>query len=333
MLQIGEQRREDYCTKATTVDPDLETDCPTWNAFLLRVMGGDQTMVDYLQRVCGYCCTGVTTEHVLFFCHGTGANGKSTFAGVLLGILGTGPTGYAAVAPLSTFTASQHEQHPTDLAMLRAVRLVVAQETEEGHAWALSRIKMMTGGDPITARFMRQDFFTYSPQFKVMILGNHKPALHNVDEAIRRRVHLIPFTVTIPKAERDPKLPEKLKAEYPAILGWMLRGWEAWQGQGLAPPPKVLAASSAYFSDEDTIGTWIAECCDTGTSAYATLQELYPSWKNFAETRGEWVGPSKRLAKALDARPALVREMDGTTRRAGWRGLRVRRTAPAGNRT
>jgi P4 family phage/plasmid primase-like protien len=254
MIQLREQRREDFCTKATTVDPDLHADCPLWKNFLRRIMDNDQSLIDYLQRVCGYCCTGITDEHVIFFAHGGGANGKSTFASALLGILGVGPEGYAAVAPISTFLASQTDQHPTDMAMLRGARLVVAHETEEGRAWAISKIKMMTGGDLITARFMRQDFFTYSPQFKVLILGNHKPALHRVDEATRRRVHLIPFTVTIPEAERDPKLSEKLKAEYPAILGWMLHGCEAWQDMGLAPPTKVLDASSAYFADEDTIG-------------------------------------------------------------------------------
>jgi P4 family phage/plasmid primase-like protien len=181
----------------------------------------------------------------------------------------------------------------------------------------------MTGGDPITARFMRQDFFTYTPKFKVMILGNHKPAMHHVDEATRRRVHLIPFTVTIPEAERDPKLPEKLKAEYPAILGWMLEGSEKWQGLGLAPPAKVRAASSAYFTDEDTIGAWIAECCDTGMQFHATLKTLYASWKAFAEARGEFVGSSKALAKALDARSGLKRHNDihNTT---GWYGLTVK---------
>src|SRR5262249_16773532 len=155
---------------------------------------------------------------------------------------------------------------------------------------------------------MRQDFFTYIPRFKIMILGNHKPAMHHVDEATRRRVHLIPFTVTIPEAERDPKLPEKLKAEYSAILRWMLHGCENWQDTGLAPPAKVLAASSAYFADEDTIGRWIAECCDTGKDFYETLKALYTSWKAFAEAHGEFVGSAKALAKALDARSELRRQ-------------------------
>jgi P4 family phage/plasmid primase-like protien len=320
---LREQCRDDYCTKATTVDADLEADCPLWKEFLLRIMGSDQTMVEYLQRVCAYSLTGLVTEHVLFFCYGTGANGKSTFANVLSGILGTGPAGDAAVAPISTFTASHSEQHPTDLAMLRGVRLVIAQETEQGRSWAASKLKMMTGGDPITARFMRQDFFTYQPQFKIMILGNHKPSLHNVDEAIRRRIHLIPFTVTIPEAQRDPKLPEKLQTEYPAILGWMIRGCDEWQRTGLAPPQTVLAATSAYLADEDTLGSWIAECCTLGQQHYATLADLFSSWRQWAEVNSEWVGPRKELAKQMDGRQGLHRQMQSGTKRAGWRGIMV----------
>src|SRR4051812_48000025 len=148
---IRPNRPDDYCTKQTMVTPDLNAECVLWKKFLLRVMGGDQEMVDYLQRVCGYCLTGLTTEHVVFFGWGTGANGKSTFANVLTSIMGTGPSGYAAIAPISTFTASHTDQHPTDLAGLRGARLVIAQETEENRSWALSKIKMMTGGDPISA--------------------------------------------------------------------------------------------------------------------------------------------------------------------------------------
>jgi putative DNA primase/helicase len=317
-------RREDYCTKSTTVDADQDAECPEWERFLHRIMDGDADMVAYLRRVCGYCLTGEVNEHVLFFLWGTGANGKSTFANVLLGILGTGPSGYAAVAPMSTFTASRSDQHPTDLAMLRAVRVVVAHETEEGRSWAISKLKMMTGDDLITARFMRQDFFTYKPQFKVMILGNHKPSLHNVDEATRRRFHLIPFTVTIPKAEQDRRLGEKLKAEYPAILHWMIQGCADWDEQGLAPPAKVLAATDAYLLNEDSIAAWMSECCQLGPQHYATLVELFASWRMWAENSGERIGSRKQLAKQLDVRAGLTRHRQGRTGRDGWEGIGLR---------
>ena len=324
MVLVREHRKEDYCTKATTVGADFDADCPLWRAFLLRIMGDDQPMVDYLQRVCGYMLTGLVSEHALFFGHGAGANGKSTFSSVLLGILGTGPSGYAAVAPISTFTASQHEQHPTDLAMLQGVRCVIAYETEEGRSWDISKIKMMTGGDPITARFMRQDFFTYAPRFKILILGNHKPVLHNVDEATRRRFHLIPFTVTIPEAERDPKLPEKLRAEYPAILAWMIQGCEEWQRSGLAPPSTVREATDRYLHDEDNVSAWISERCTLDKNGYATLLALFTSWKAWAEANNERVGTAKNLAKALDTRPELNRHNQPGTKRAGWQGIKLK---------
>ena len=159
--------------------------------------------------------TGITREHALFFGHGTGANGKSVFVSTVAGMMGN----YHRSAPIETLTASSSDRHPTDLAGLRGARLVTAVETEEGRRWAESKIKALTGGDMIAARFMRQDFFEYTPQFKLMIAGNHKPGLRSVDEAIRRRFHLIPFTVTIPPEERDLELGDKLKGECPTCVG------------------------------------------------------------------------------------------------------------------
>jgi putative DNA primase/helicase len=322
-IQPREHRREDYCTKTTSVDADFSADCPIWKKFLQRIMDNDQEMVDYIQRFCGDCLTGRIIEHVLVFLCGVGRNGKTTFANVLLGILGTGPEGYAAQAPISTFLASQSEQHPTDLAMLQGKRCVVATETEQGRAWATNKIKMMTGGDLITARFMRQDFFTYSPQFKIVILGNHKPVLLNVDVAMRERLHLVPFNVVIPEGERDPQLPEKLKAEYPAILAWMVKGYEQWREKGLAPPEKVRAATRSYFATEDNVGNWIGDACVLDKEGYATLKNLYASWKAWCGNSGiRDPGASKQLAKALDARPELTRK-ENNNGQAGWTGIRV----------
>jgi putative DNA primase/helicase len=220
-LQSGEEyapRREDYCTKITAVAP-ANVAIPRWHAFLDKITDGDPKLQHYLRRFAGYCMTGDTGEHVMFFLYGTGANGKSVFINTLRSIWGD----YACVAPMTAFMASHIDQHPTDLAMLRCVRLVVAQETEVGRQWAEAKIKSITGGDPITARFMRQDFFTYIPQFKLVVVGNHKPGLRNIDEAIRRRMHLVPFTVSIPPEARDKQLFDKLKSEWPGILKWVPR--------------------------------------------------------------------------------------------------------------
>ena len=205
---------------------------PAVDAFLDRITADNAELQGFLQRYIGYCCTGFTTEHVFVFAYGTGANGKSTFINTIARILGD----YATVADMSTFITSNTERHPTDLAKLRGARLVVAQETQKGRRWDETKIKALTGGDKITARFMRQDFFDFVPTFKLFICGNHKPRLGSVDEAMRRRLLLVPFTVQIPPAERDPRLAEKLKAEWPAILRWCLEGCLEWQRVGLAPP-------------------------------------------------------------------------------------------------
>lgn len=157
---------------------------------------------------------------------------------------------------------SNHDRHPTDLAGLRGARLVTAVETEEGRRWAESRIKSLTGGEKISARFMRQDFFEFLPQFKLIIAGNHKPGLRSVDEAIRRRFNLIPFTITIPPSERDELLPERLKAELPGILAWMIRGCTDWLERGLSPPQMVTEVTAAYLESEDAVAAWIEDCAD-----------------------------------------------------------------------
>lgn len=287
---------EDYCTKITDVAPGGE--CPAWESFLQRVTGENDELIAFLQRMCGYALTGVTREHALFFLYGTGANGKSVFIGTVASILGD----YHATAPIETFTASQSERHPTDLAGLRGARAVTSVETEEGRRWAEAKLKALTGGDKISARFMRQDFFEFWPQFKLVIAGNHKPGLRSVDEAIRRRLNLVPFAVTIPAQERDLLLAEKLRAEGPGILQWMIDGCLAWQANGLQPPEAVKAATASYLEAEDSTAAWIDESCDRDPNAWIARGELFQSWSAWATKAGEFVGTQKKLIHALEDR-------------------------------
>src|SRR5262245_3145121 len=282
-LRTGKMRKhraDDYITRMTAVAPAGA--CPLWHAFLDRITGGDKALQEYLQRVCGYALTGLTREHALFFLYGTGANGKGTFINTTAGILDD----YHRTAPIETFTVAYLDRHPTDLAGLRGARLVTATETEEGRHWAEAKIKTLTGGDTISARFMRQDFFEYTPQFKLMISGNHKPGLRSVDEAIRRRFNLLPFTVTIPEHERDKELGEKLKAERAGILQWMIKGCLDWQERGLVPPDAVTAATAAYLAAQDSFSSWLDECCDRDPNAWERSVTLFASWKTFAERGG-----------------------------------------------
>jgi putative DNA primase/helicase len=177
----------------------------------------------------------------------------------------------------------------------------MAIETEDGRCWAEAKIKSLTGGDRIAARFMRQDFFEYVPQFKLVVAGNHKPGLRNTDEAMRRRIHMIPFAVTIPESERDHKLSEKLRTEYPGILQWAIAGCLAWQREGLNPPAIVREATEGYLAAEDTLGRWIEECCTTAPRAWTVGADLFADWRKWCQQAGEFVGSRKRFAQQMEA--------------------------------
>ncbi len=307
-------RPDDYLTKLTAVGPGGR--CPTWHGFLDRVTGGDRELQAFLQRMAGYAITGMTSAHALFFLYGTGANGKSVFINALAGILAD----YHRSAPMDTFTDSKSDRHPTDLAMLHGARLVTAVETEEGRRWAESRIKALTGGDKIAARFMRQDFFEFTPAFKLLIAGNHKPGLRSIDEAIRRRFNLVAFAVTIPPNERDVALGETLKAEWPGILAWMIDGCAEWQRRGLDPPAIVTEATAAYLEAEDALAAWIDEACTRDPNAWASSAELFSSWKAWADRSGEFIGTIRRFTQTLEAHGFISqRKMNGR----GFIGLRV----------
>ncbi len=274
-------RPGDMMTRTTAVSPSTAAPPDRWLAFLNQATGKDDELIGFLQRWCGYCLTGDTREHALLFGYGPGGNGKSVFLNTVSRIMGD----YAAVAAMDTFTASQGDKHPTDLAMLRGARLVCATETEEGRAWAESRIKQMTGGDPVSARFMRQDFFTYRPQFKLTIIGNHKPVLRNVDEAARRRFNIVPFT-------RKPDVPDreleaKLEAEWPAILAWMIKGCLAWQRDGLTKPTAVAEATADYFDAQDVFGQWAEERCIRDPSLAERPGKLLADFNAWAGRNGE----------------------------------------------
>ncbi len=194
---------------------------------------------------------------------------------------------YAKTAPMETFTVSQSARHPTDMAMLQGARMVFAQETESGRAWANSRIKSLTGGDPISARYMRQDFFTFTPKFKLLISGNHMPKLKNVDEAMLRRLYLLAFSQNFKDKGRDPHLAETLKHEFEGILQWIVGGATACENQGSAPPPIVQDATRIYFEEEDVFQQRLSECWVQEVDAYTKPTELFASYKNFTDRMNE----------------------------------------------
>jgi putative DNA primase/helicase len=311
-----EHRRSEHITKITVAGPG--GNCPLWLRFLCRITGGDSELQSFLQRMIGYALTGSTREHALFFLYGSGANGKSVFLSTLSVLLAD----YAKTTPASSFTASTSEQHPTDLAGLRGARFVTAIETEDGARWAEAKIKSLTGGDKIAARFMRCDFFEFLPEFKLVIAGNHRPALRSVDEAIRRRLYLVPFTVTIPQEERDPRLGEKLRAEFPGILSWAIQGCLAWQRDGLNPPALVRIATTDYLAAEDAVGRWLEDCCITGGTYWTAGAALFSDYQAWSERTGERAMSQKRLTQTLESR-GFVQERTSAARGFAGIGLRV----------
>lgn len=279
---ISPHDRSLYMTKITAVSPERGT-APIWSKFLSRVLHDDADLIGFVQRIFGYGLTGHTREHALFFFYGMGRNGKGTAVNTIASIMGP----YAATAQASIFMQSQFERHSTDMAMLQGARMVNASELDEGQAWAEAKIKSLTGGDPITARFMRQDNFTFLPQFSLIISGNHKPKIKNLDEAMRARLNLIPFTVQIPATERDPALPEKMKAEWPQILQWVIDGAVAWARNGLQRPQSVIDATAEYFVEQDKLGDWISENCNVGDGLKYKSSDLFKDWLTYAREHNE----------------------------------------------
>ncbi|WP_298813194.1 phage/plasmid primase, P4 family [uncultured Sphingomonas sp.] len=307
-------------SKATTVAPAPGQ--PTrWLDFLMQSTGQDALMVEFLQRVLGYMLTGLTIEQALFFIYGDGGNGKGVFINVSSRIMGD----YAVTTAMETFTASRNEQHPTGLAMLRGARMATASETEQGRPWAESRIKQATGGDVISARFMRQDFFSYVPEFKLLIIGNFHPVLHTVDDAMKRRFNIIPFTrkPDVP----NPHLEQELEEEFPQILSWMIEGCLKWQQDGLRRPEAVIGATADYFQDQDVFGQWLEEFCETGPGCAATSQELFHNWTLFAEDMGEEPGTMKGFGGLMSKRGFVSARATSGNRSRFWKGLKLQTVA------
>ena len=317
---LREAQAEDYITMSAAVVPAApDTPAPIWMRHLERITAGNIELQQYLQRFFGYALTGSIREHAFGFGHGGGANGKGVTLNTIQSILGD----YAITIPTEMLMVSQGDRHPTDLARLRGVRLAIGSETEEGKRWAESKIKALTGGDPIAARFMRQDFFEFEPRFKLFVVGNHRPSLRGIDEAMRRRLHLVPFTVTIPEGERDHDLPEKLRGEGPAILRWCIDGCLAWQQEGLNPPDIVRAATEDYLDSEDAMSLWIEESTTPDVDAWEASGALFASWKRWAEAAGEYVGSQKRFSATLQERGFTPKREPGTGLR-GYLGLRLK---------
>jgi putative DNA primase/helicase len=280
---VKENERDDFCTKVINVVHDPSAECPLFMKFLDRIMDGSEPLKKFVQRAIGYSLSGSTKEQCFFIAHGSGANGKSTLLNLVRDMMGD----YALNIPMDTLmTKSKGGGIPNDIARLRGARMVTAAEGEAKQKLAESLVKQLTGGDAMTARFLFQEFFDFTPAMKIWLATNFKPQVTGEDQALWRRIHLIPFKVVIPPEDRDGDLPEKLKAEMPGILNWAIEGAIEWVNGGLLPPKEVKAATSDYQSEMDGF----AEFCNTmiiqAPGENTKKSELYDAFCGWCEEEG-----------------------------------------------
>ncbi|MCH7577241.1 MAG: hypothetical protein IH822_05550 [Chloroflexi bacterium] len=293
--ELREHKRGHLITKLAPVTYGLKAACPRWLSFLDRIMDGNGALIDYIQKAIGYTLTGDVSEQVLFFQHGTGANGKSTLSETVLALLGD----YGKQAAPGLLTVKRGETHPTEIADLAGARFVTSVEVDEGRRLAEALTKWLTGGDRVKARHMRQDFFEFAPTHKLWLSANHKPTVLGADLAVWRRIRLIPFNVVIPESEQDRTLPAKLKAELPGILNWALEGCLLWQQDGLNPPKEVRAATAEYREEQDVIAPFLKDRCILGGDKEATATALYDAYRRWCGDNGEKPMSQRRFGNRL----------------------------------
>lgn len=305
--------RRHLLTRLAPVVYDPRAECPTWLAFLTRIMADDDELIGFLQRAIGYSLTDDTSEQVLFLLHGNGQNGKSKMLEAIEGVVGD----YGMQTPTTTLMAKRDNNIPNDVARLKGARFVKAIETDEGHALAESLVKQMTGGDMLSARFMRGEWFDFRPSFKLWLAANHLPTIRGNDDGIWRRIRYIPFEVQIPEDERDNQLGEKLKAEYPGILAWAVQGCLLWQCDGLKPPEKVTRATSAYRETMDRFSAFLEDCCVLTKNATVSAKRLRAAYEQWCADNGEHPKNQTWFGLQLQRRGA-IKDKNGTV---SYRGI------------
>ena len=315
--ELAPHSRDSMITKLAPTEYDPSAQCPNWLAFLDRVMDGNQGLIDFLQRAIGYSMTGITTEHCLFVLYGTGRNGKSTFLNTFLGLMGD----YAHKAPPDLLMIHSWESHPTERALLHGIRYAPAIETQLGRYMDEAIMKELTGGDPVVARRMREDFWQFDATHHLWMATNHKPMIRGTDLATWSRIKLTPFLVTIPPEEQDKSLMDKLRLEWPAIAAWGVQGCLHWQEQGLMEPPEVRRATSEYRDEMDVLGDFLTDRCQEDAGARSTAKELYDSYQAWTRASGEKTITKRNFGERLLERG--FHQARGARGTRLWRGIRL----------
>jgi len=307
---------EQLHTKVAPVEYDQNAACPVWLSFLDSIMAGNKRLSTFLQRAFGYSLTGDIGERSLFILYGMGANGKSTFLEVIRSILGE----YAMRTPTETLMMKRDGAIPNDVARLKSARFVSASETDEGKRLSEALIKDLTGGDTISARFMRGEWFEFVPEFKIWLATNHKPVIKGTDKGIWDRIKLIPFEVRISPEKQDKQLGRKLRKELPGILAWAVRGCLEWNKEGLGVPDEVRNATEGYRAEMDTFAQFLSDCCLISPNAHEQAGMLYEEYKEWCERTGERTITQKAFGQRLQERGFTPDKVKGFR---CWKGLEL----------
>tara|TARA_R110002110_G_scaffold1039_1_gene4071 strand:+ start:1151 stop:3625 length:2475 start_codon:yes stop_codon:yes gene_type:complete len=319
--------RKDLITKICPVEYNPNADSPIWDNFLHEILQGRLDLISFLYRYLGYSLTGSVREQKLLFCYGTGANGKSTFLNTVQHMMGT----YAKQAAPELLVASKSGRHPTEVADLMGARMVVSAEIDRGRSLAEASIKQMTGGDPIKARYMKQDFFEFLPTHKLWLAANHKPIIKGNDEGIWRRVLLVPFEVNIPEAKQDKNLESKLLGELPGILNRVVAGCLDWQRNGLNIPLSVKRATQEYREELDLMKPFFDDRCDVNENHSINPKNLYNAYIDWCEDNHAY--PMKTsffnmLMRERSFKQGKPCKKGSATTYRPWLGIKLRDEAP-----
>ncbi len=314
--EVREHRQSDLITKTAGCDFDPNAEAPTFERFVSEAMGGDPGLIDYLGRLSGYLLTGDRSAHVLPIFHGAGGNGKSVFLSTVQAALGE----YAGVAAPGLLMQTHGSEHPTGMADLQGKRLVIVSETGEGGRLAEDRVKYLTGGDRITARRMRENYFQFDPTHQLIMQTNHRPRVSGSDEGTWRRVRLVPWTVVVPPERRDTGLAVRLRGELPGVLAWMVRGLQRYLHDGFKEPAAVWAATAEYRTSSDVVGAFLAECCEVAAGEMSTAAELYRAYVGWCHDSGERAMAQREFGMRLGERGFERKRYGGGMR---WFGLSV----------
>lgn len=294
--QLHEHDRNKFFTKISTIEYTDKIDCPLWMDFLNTIFDNDQYLINYIQRAVGYSLSGSTEEQMMFILHGNGRNGKSVFLDIVTEMFGNYSTN---IQPQTIMVKQQTNAANPDIAKLNGARLVTTTEPNEGVRMDEGLVKQLTGGDKVSARFLYEDEFEFTPQFKLWMATNHKPIIRGTDDGIWRRLAIIPFDVQIPENKVDKRLTHKLRRELKAILNWAVEGYLMWRESGLQEPQSIKDQRKVYRGEMDVIEAFLDECCTRDPHKKAKAKDLFQTYREWARENGQYMMSSTKFGREM----------------------------------